>query len=31
MPPVVKEFLAQRGSPLLDHPDLPPGEDDYRY
>ena len=31
MPPVVKEFLAQRGSPLLDYPDLPPGEDDYRY
>ena len=31
MPPATREFLVNRGSPLFDHPDLPPGEDDYRY
>lgn len=31
IPPSTREWLANRGSPLLDHPDMPPGEDDYRY
>ena len=31
MPDDVRDWLAQRSSPLLDHPDVPPGEDDGRY
>ena len=31
IPPATREWLINRGSPLLDHPDVPPGEDDGRY
>ena len=31
MPDNTRAWLAQRLSPLADHPDMPPGEDDGRY
>ena len=31
IPGSTKDWLMHRGSPLVDHPDMPPGEDDGRY
>ena len=31
IPGSTRDWLMHRGSPLVDHPDMPPGEDDGRY